>query len=296
MERDGISGRVSEHVKSSRIVDVQPEEFAYIRVTHRPYEDQYIDYDATTDVNLTHIRLGETYEISIWEGKEITDAYVPIRGGSRACERAIAIAAENDLVVWDTIVRLRPETFVWEGEGFETVPGAYRHGVRHSHQGSTDEDYIAVDRETGVVSWGYLREDALERLDRDVDLYEEGERSGQIVETEGVIGGKPRIDGSRIGVLHIVQRDEKYASIVETAARFSGVLTVEEARSALEWADEHPREIRRLREERELFAEWVEEYWDRPEEFPNVDGLGFLRPQKVEVSFEEYKRRRGFGE
>lgn len=117
------------------------------------------------------------------------------------------------------------------------------------------------------------------------------DRSGEIVETDGVLGGDPRIDGTRLGVLHIVATYEREGSIVETAAQYGG-LTVDEVRSALAWADEHPDHLERLRAERELLREWIRTHWEHRE----LDGTEFgtyRRPDDLEVTFEEFKRRRG---
>ena len=49
MKRDGISGRVGGHVESDRLIEIRPDETAYVRVTHFPYEDHYVDYSLTDE-------------------------------------------------------------------------------------------------------------------------------------------------------------------------------------------------------------------------------------------------------
>lgn len=68
----------------------------------------------------------------------------------------------------------------------------------------------------------------------------------EIVQTEGVLGGEPRIDGTRVGVLHV------YELVVEgghSAAEIADQLDLSlgEIYSALAYYHEHPDEMREVR-------------------------------------------------
>lgn len=297
MKCDGMSGYVSDHVESDRLVDDRPVG-RYVRVTHFPYEDHYFDDAAGSSEGaaagnpLERIPLGEAYEVTVWNEGEIEDAYGHVRGATAACEQAIAIADELNCPVWNSIRRHRPEEVRWRDEGFETVIGQYGFCVRPAPEVDFRDAYIAVDRETGIASWGPSQADALERLEQDIERYDGQKRTGEIVETEDTLGGDPRVDGTRIGVLHLLGTYERKESVAETAAAFGG-LAVDEVRSALAWADEHPDRIQRLRKERQLIREWIETHWERRE----IDGLDrgpYVRPDDLEVTFDEFKQRRGF--
>jgi uncharacterized protein (DUF433 family) len=91
----------------------------------------------------------------------------------------------------------------------------------------------------------------------------------EIVTTPGVLGGKPRIEGRRIGVLHVVDRIHGGRTPDEVASMFE--LSLGEVHSALAYYHEHPEEMRALREriaerERELQAEAITGPEDLPAE------------------------------
>lgn len=295
MKPDGLSGRVSDHVESDRLVEHRPAE-SYVRVTHFPYDDSYFEATVSADEIGTggppdRIPIGEAYEVTVWNGGDLIDSYGHARGVSAACERAVAVADEHDCPIWSPIRRHRTEAFVWEDEVFETVSGGYAVGVRPTQTADFEDAHVAVDRQTGMATWGSTRDEALDRLEESNERFDETDRSGGIVETDDVLGGDPRIDGTRLGVLHIVGTYEREESIVETAAQYGG-LTVDEVRSALAWADEHSDHLERLRAERELLHEWIRNHW----EYRELDGTEFRtyrRPDDLEVTFEEFKRRRG---
>lgn len=292
---DGRSGQVSDHVESRRLVEHRPEDTAFVRVTHFPYEARYLEFawtdpdDEAADRCPNPMPFGQAYEVTTWEADEVTDSNGFHHGARSACEQALDLAEDRRIPVWNVIKRLRPEVVVWEDELFETVSGRYSFGVRPTATEGFEEAHIAVDRSTGACSWGATREDAIDNLQWDLDVFDRHRRTGEIVETEGVLGGAPRVNGSRIGVLHVVEQHGEDASIVETTAGFSGGLTVDEVRVALDWADEHRDRLQRLRAERALFREWISEHWERVE---IDDGLVVhRRPETVDVTFEDFKQR-----
>jgi uncharacterized protein (DUF433 family) len=91
----------------------------------------------------------------------------------------------------------------------------------------------------------------------------------EIVKTESVLGGKPRIEGRRIGVLHVIDEIQSGRTPEEVTAQFD--LTLGEVYTALAYYHEHPEEMRELREQiaervREHRAEAITGPEDLPEE------------------------------
>lgn len=168
--------------------------------------------------------------------------------------------------------------FVVAGECLEPVDGSKALGVRPVGDESFPNAHVAVHGSSGAASWGATREDAIERVCQDADQVETSDRTGAIVETPGVLGGAPRVAGSRIGVLHVVAAHDDSGSIVETAAGFSGPLTVDEARAALGWADAHPAELQRLREERAQVIERIKLDWEPIEVSDDPEVEAYRRP------------------
>lgn len=269
--QDGITGHVSDHIESDRIVSIRPVDYPFVRVTHFPWKDTEVDYERLRNdgydvekYGLPVIPLGEVYEVTVWSDQgSIEETYVADCGVERACRRALEVAEERGIPIWDTIRRLRPEHIVVAGTAFETVSKDESVAVKKLELNESEKEFlegsfVAVHRETDVASWGETRETALADLKRDVEYFQatkdRRERSGEIVETPDVLGGDPRVDGSRIGVLHIVERVESRGegvSLAVIAALFSGVLSISEVEAALEWAEEHPERLAEVRQEHE---------------------------------------------
>ena len=83
-----------------------------------------------------------------------------------------------------------------------------------------------------------------------------------VVSDEEVLGGGPRLEGTRIGVVHVYRRYEGGEAPEEIAASYDDV-TVADVHAALAYAFDHPEELRaiesrasevveRIREERPL--------------------------------------------
>lgn len=170
------------------------------------------------------------------------------------------------------------DPFVVAGESFEVVDDTPAVGVRPVGDETFPDAHVAVHRPSGATAWGASRADAVERVERDAPRDVPPDRTGEIVETPGVLGGAPRVAGSRIGVLHVLDAHEETGSVVEAAAGFVGPLTVEEARMALTWAESHPDEIRRLRDERAQFRKRVTTGWERSELPGETDAAVYRRP------------------
>lgn len=145
-----------------------------------------------------------------------------------------------------------------------------------------DGDYIVLDFETGVAGWGDTRERAILDIGKSLIVYRHRDRSGEIVQTDDTLGGDPRVDGSRIGVENIVNMAKGVDTLAELAASFSGVLTIQEVKRALEWADENPEIMEEIHRERELFNRFVQEEWEE-------DIEGVYSPREDSPSFEEWR-------
>ena len=89
----------------------------------------------------------------------------------------------------------------------------------------------------------------------------------EIVETPEVLGGKPRIEGRRISVLHVVDQIQSGRTPEEVTTQFD--LTLGEVHTALAYYYEHPKEMRELREEiAERVREHREEAITGPDDLP----------------------------
>lgn len=170
------------------------------------------------------------------------------------------------------------DAFVVAGESLEPADDAPEIGVRPVATQGFPDAHVAVHRPSGAAAWGATRDDAIEHVVRDVERVLSSSRTGEVVETPGVLGGAPRIAGSRIGVLHIVTAYEDTDSIVETAAEFTGSLTVDEAQTALEWADSQPDEVQRLRDDRARTIERIKSDWEPIDVPDDSDVTTFRRP------------------
>lgn len=155
------------------------------------------------------------------------------------------------------------EPFPLDEESLEPVDASFDVSVRPTTTEGFAEAHVALHCPSGAAAWGPSREEAIEQVERDAGRVTTPDRTGEIVETPEVLGGKPRVAGSRIGVLHVVNAYDDTGSLIETAAQFSGPLTVGEARAALLWAEEYPGRIRQLREERARTRQAIEDEWDR---------------------------------
>lgn len=77
-----------------------------------------------------------------------------------------------------------------------------------------------------------------------------GTSSSRIVSTEGVLGGKPRIDGTRIGVYFVHERVEGRGLEPQTVADRHD-LDVADVYRALTYYYDHPDEMARIEKKRE---------------------------------------------
>nr|WP_321168828.1 DUF433 domain-containing protein [Halolamina salifodinae] len=85
-----------------------------------------------------------------------------------------------------------------------------------------------------------------------------------MVKTTDVLGGQPRIAGSRISVLFVYERVEGRGLDPQTVADRHG-LDVADVYRALAYYHEHPREMEEVRREREGAFESFSEDIDRPD-------------------------------
>lgn len=68
-----------------------------------------------------------------------------------------------------------------------------------------------------------------------------------IVETPGTLSGRPRIDGTRIGVLQILSSGECGYTPEDIASKQYPHLTLEQVTEAIEWLYDHPERVQELR-------------------------------------------------
>ena len=110
----------------------------------------------------------------------------------------------------------------------------------------TDE-WVATDEQTGVEGRGKTREQALERLDKGVAQHEEK----IIVKTPEILGGKPRINGTRIGVFTIGESIRDGEQTIEDILEGYPDLSRYQVTAALEYYDAHPEVMDVIRNQRE---------------------------------------------
>lgn len=90
-----------------------------------------------------------------------------------------------------------------------------------------------------LSSFGEAVDDAVERAEGAVD------ESGWVVSTRDVLGGEPRIRGTRIGILNLLHwHDEEGMSPGEIAERYDA--PAEGVEAALRWGEKSPEEVRYL--------------------------------------------------
>lgn len=88
-------------------------------------------------------------------------------------------------------------------------------------------------------------------------MQEAVQEKANIVKTEGIVGGKARVEGTRISVVDIVELyTELEYSPEKIATEFS--LNLGEVFAALKYYYENPKEIRRKIREKKEFAEKTE--------------------------------------
>ncbi len=81
----------------------------------------------------------------------------------------------------------------------------------------------------------------------------------KIVKTDGIVGGKARIDGTRIRVIDVVQDYEILGHTIEDIAERYGLALVQ-ILEALKYYYQHPEEIREeIRQEKKLIENFKRE-------------------------------------
>lgn len=88
-----------------------------------------------------------------------------------------------------------------------------------------------------------------------------------IVTDDDVLGGDPRLDGTRIGVIHIYRRYESGETPEDIAASY-GDVSVADVHAALAYAFDNPRKLRTIEErDRETITRVRENRPIDPKEF-----------------------------
>lgn len=109
------------------------------------------------------------------------------------------------------------------------------------------EEWIALDEDTGAEGHGRTRAQALERLDASVARH----NGVAIVKTPDVLGGKPRIEGTRIGVFLVGESIRDGGQSVDDVLRSYPHLDRDEVLAALSYYDAHPEAMDVIRKRRE---------------------------------------------
>lgn len=121
------------------------------------------------------------------------------------------------------------------------------------------EVWIAIDEQTGVTGRGETRTDALDSLDEAVARQDaDGATPADtvaIVKTADVFHGKPRIEGTRIGVFMVGESIRDGEQSVEDILESYPDLSVEQVEAALAYYDAHPDEMAVFREEESAIIE-----------------------------------------
>ncbi|THE63039.1 DUF433 domain-containing protein [Salinadaptatus halalkaliphilus] len=108
------------------------------------------------------------------------------------------------------------------------------------------DEWIAIDEATGVEARGETRTQALERLDDTVSRDDEA----RVVKTPETLGGKPRLEGTRIGVFTIGESIREGGQTVEEILNGYPDLSRRQVRVALEYYDDHPEAMDVIRMQR----------------------------------------------
>lgn len=75
------------------------------------------------------------------------------------------------------------------------------------------------------------------------------ESNARIVETPDVLGGRPRVAGTRIGVQHIWASYERGDTAADIAEHVYPSVSEADAAAAIEWAQDHPDRVTAIRRE-----------------------------------------------
>jgi uncharacterized protein (DUF433 family) len=117
------------------------------------------------------------------------------------------------------------------------------------------DEWVAVDENTGAEGHGRTREQALEHLDAAVARHD----GVAIVKTPDVIGGKPRIEGTRMGLFLLGGRVREGGQSVEDPLESYPHLSRGEVSAALAYCDAGPGAMDVIRKRREATKQRLNE-------------------------------------
>ena len=107
------------------------------------------------------------------------------------------------------------------------------------------EDLRRYKEEHGLSSFNEAVEKALHEAEGIVD------ETGMVCSTRDVLGGQPRIKGTRIGVLNVRHwRFEEGLSVEEISDNYD--LEPEKVEAAIRYIEDNPEEIKRIKRENEI--------------------------------------------
>lgn len=125
--------------------------------------------------------------------------------------------------------------------------------------------WFAIDEATGLTASGGTRQQALDSLDAAVAGGASNDRDAvAIVKSAEVLHGKPRIDGTRIGVFMLGESVRRGGQSVEDLVNAYPDLTGRQIETALAYYDSHPDEMAMLRNEETQLVRRVREQGRAP--------------------------------
>lgn len=109
-DRDGVRGRVSDHLDYDRLVDETTDVVRYVDVRNYPGQVHRTDVDAVNDRReLRTVPAGRVHEVAIWHDDDRKRVLGAFDGPERASRVAVDLATREDLPLLDTIPRLLPD-------------------------------------------------------------------------------------------------------------------------------------------------------------------------------------------
>lgn len=109
-DRDGVRGRVSDHLDYDRLIDDAADVGRYVDVRNYPGQVHRTDVDAVNDHReLRTVPAGRVHEVAIWHDDDRERVLGAFDGPERASGVAVDLATREDLPLLDAIHRLLPD-------------------------------------------------------------------------------------------------------------------------------------------------------------------------------------------
>ncbi|AFZ74632.1 hypothetical protein [Natronobacterium gregoryi] len=103
LERNGVSGQVSDHAESDYITDERVVDYQHIQVYRLPGDDTHVRHrDPDAKAHDVVIREAEDDD----GNRKIIESHGFFNSEAEAAQHAVELASERSCVVWDEIFRL----------------------------------------------------------------------------------------------------------------------------------------------------------------------------------------------